>query len=70
MLRWFVGLVAAAVLSVFTALLLNGRYRVEGQVVVELGDGHGIHRGDILIAGGWLIGIIAIAVLLLERPRD
>lgn len=70
MLRWLVGLVAAAVLSVFAALLLNGRYRVEGHVVLRLSDTHGIHRGDILVAGGWLIGMIAIAVLLLERPHD
>jgi hypothetical protein len=65
-----VGLVAAAVLSVFAALLLNGRYRVEGPVVLSLSGAHGIHRGDILIVGGWLIGMIAVAVLLFERPRD
>jgi hypothetical protein len=65
-----VGLVAAAVLSVFAVLLLNGRYRAEGPVVLQLSEDHGIHRGDILIAGGWLIGMIAVAVLLLERPRD
>ena len=70
MLRWFVGLVAAAVLSVFTALLLNGRYRAEGEVLLRLSASHGIHRGDILVAGGWLIGMMAIAVLVLEKPRD
>ena len=70
MLRGLVGFVAAAVLSVFTALLLNGRYRAEGEVVLRLSENHGIHRGDILVAGGWLIGVMAIAVLLLERPRD
>ena len=70
MLRWLIGLVAAAVLSVFAALLLNGKYRAEGPVIATLTQGHGIHRGDILIAGGWLIGIIAIAALLLERPSD
>ena len=69
-LRWLVGLIAAGVLSVFAVLLLNGRYRVEGPVVLSLSDAHGIHRGDILIVGGWLIGLIAVAVLLFERPRD
>jgi hypothetical protein len=69
-LRWFVGLVAAAVLSVFAALLLNGQYRAEGPVVLTLWSTHGIHRGDILVAGGWLIGMIAVAVLVFERPRD
>ncbi len=70
MLRWLVGLVAAAVLSVFAALLLNGQYRVEGPVVMTLWGSHGIHRGDILVAGGWLIGLIAVVVLVAERPRD
>ena len=70
MLRWLVGLVAAAVLSVFTALLLNGRYRVEGHVLLRLSETHGIHRGDVLIVGGWLIGMIAVAVLVWERPHD
>ncbi len=70
MLRRLVGLVAAAVLSGFAALLLNGQYRADGPVVLTLWEGHGIHRGDILIAAGWLIGIIAVAVLVLERPRN
>ncbi len=70
MLRWSVGLIAAAVLSAFAALLLNGQYRVEGHVVLRLWDDHGIHRGDILVAGGWLIGMIAVVVLTLERPGD
>ncbi len=69
-LRWLVGLVAGAVLSVFAALLLNGQYRAEGPVVLTLWATHGIHRGDILVAGGWLIGIIAVAVLVFERPHD
>ena len=69
MLRWLVGLVAAAVLSVFAALLLNGQYRVDGPVVMTLWGSHGIHRGDILVAGGWVIGMIAVAVLLLDGPR-
>ena len=70
MLRCVVGLVPAAVLSVFAALLLNGRYRAEGHVVLRLSETHGIHRGDILVAGGWLIGMIAVAVLLFDRPHD
>lgn len=70
MLRGLVGLIAVAVLSVFAALLLNGRYRAEGQVLLRLSETHGIHRGDVLIVGGWLIGVIAIAMLLFERPHD
>ncbi|MBN1091233.1 hypothetical protein JKP75_00655 [Blastococcus sp. TML/M2B] len=70
MLRWLVAFIAAAVLTAFALLLLNGQYRVEGEVLVTLWDDHGIHRGDVLVAGGWLIGMIAVAVLALERPRD
>ena len=70
MLRWLVALVAAGVLSVFALLLLNGQYRVDGPVILTLSEGHGIHRGDVLIAGGWLIGMIAVAVLTVERPPD
>ncbi len=70
MLRWLVALIAAAVLTVFAALLLNGQYRAEGPVVLTLSETHGIHRGDVLVAGGWLIGIIAIGVLTaVDRPR-
>jgi hypothetical protein len=69
-LRWLVGLIAAGVLTVFAALLLNGRYRAEGPVLLSLSETHGIHRGDVLIVGGWLIGMIAVAVLVLERPHD
>jgi hypothetical protein len=70
MLRRLVGLIAAAVLTVFAVLLLNGRYRAEGHVLLRLSETHGIHRGDVLIIGGWLIGLIAVAVLLFERPHD
>ena len=70
MLRALVGLVVTGVLSVFALLLLNGQYRVDGPVIATLSEAHGIHRGDILIAGGWLIGMIAIAVLVWERPQD
>ena len=68
MLRRIFGLIAAAILSVFAALLLNGRYRAEGPVILVLSASHGIHRGDILIAGGWLIGMIALAALVFEKP--
>lgn len=70
MLRRLVALIAAAVLSVFAVLLLNGSYRLDGPVVLTLWGTHGIHRGDVLIAGGWLIGLIAVAVLALEGPGE
>lgn len=69
-MRGLVGLVGAGILSAFALLLLNGQYRTEGPVILTLSEGHGIHRGDVLVAGGWLIGLIAIGVLVFERPHD
>jgi predicted outer membrane lipoprotein len=68
-LRWLLGLIVAAILSVFTALLLHGQYVDMGPVVLRLSTDHGIHRGDILIAGGWLVGLIAVLTLVLDHPR-
>jgi predicted outer membrane lipoprotein len=68
-LRWLLGLVVAAILSVFTALLLHGEYVDMGPVVLTLTRSHGVHRGDILVAGGWLIGIIAVLTLVLDRSQ-
>jgi hypothetical protein len=68
-LRWLLGLVVAAILSAFTALLLHGEYVDMGPVVLTLSHGHGIHRGDILVAGGWLVGVIAVLTLVVDRPR-
>ena len=73
MLRWTLGVVLAAILTGFTVLLLHGEYSHEGRVVLTLSEarGWGIHRGDILIAGGWLVGIVALTTLVLDRPvRD
>lgn len=69
-LRGLVGLIAAGVLSVFAVLLIKGQYRLDGPVVLSVSETHGIHRGDVLIGGGWLIGVIAVAMLVWERPRD
>jgi hypothetical protein len=73
-LRAAVGLVVGVILSVFAYLLVRGQYIQEGPVVLLVSEerGWGVHRGDILIAGGWLIGMIAIATLVWDRwpPRD
>ena len=72
MLRWILGLVVAAILTGFTLLLLHGEYFHEGRVVLTLSDerGWGIHRGDILIVGGWLMGMVALTTLVLDRPAS
>ena len=70
MLRWTLGLVVAALLTGFMLLLLHGEYFHEGRVVLTLSvaRGWGIHRGDILIIGGWLMGLVALMALVLDRP--
>lgn len=47
----------------FAYLLVRGQYIREGPVVLLLSEerGWGVHRGEMLIAGGWLVAIIAIA---------
>ena len=71
-LRTAVGLVVAAIVSGFAYLLVRGQYIREGSVVLALSEerGWGIHRGDILIAGGWLVAMIAIATLVWDRWPD
>jgi hypothetical protein len=71
MLRWTLGLVVAATLTGFALLLLHGEYSHEGRVVLVLSNarGWGIHRGDILIVGGWLVSVVALVTLVVDRPR-
>jgi hypothetical protein len=71
-LRAAVGLVVATIVSAFAYLLVRGQYIREGPVVLLLSEerGWGIHRGDILVAGGWLVAMIAIATLVWDRWPD
>jgi hypothetical protein len=71
-LRWTLGLVAAGILSGFAALLLHGQYFHEGAVIFTISANHGwgIHHGDILVAGGWLIGMIAVVTLVLDGRQS
>ena len=70
MLRWTLGLVVAAILTGFMLLLVHGEYSHEGGVVLTLSAARqwGIHRGDILVAGGWLMAMVALTTLVLDRP--
>jgi hypothetical protein len=68
-LRWLLGLVVAAVLTAFTGLLLSGRYADMGPVVLRLSTSHGIHRGDLFVAAGWLVGVAAVLALVVAGRR-
>ena len=66
-LRWLSAGVAAVVVTGFAFLLLTGRYINDGPVLVSLGAGHGLHEGDLFVIAGWLLSLVAVAVLLF-RP--
>ena len=68
-LRWLSALVAAGVLSGFAFLLVTGEYINDGQIVLSLIDGHGVHEGDLFVLGGWMVSLLALAVLL-GSPRQ
>ncbi|WP_299954959.1 hypothetical protein [uncultured Modestobacter sp.] len=51
---------AVAVLTCFAFLLVTGRYADEGPVLVVLRPGRGVHRGDLFVIAGWLLGVAAV----------
>ena len=70
MLRGTLGLVVAAIMTAFALLLVHGQYVLEGPVVLVLSAsrGWGVHLGDLLVAGAWLIAVLALAGLVVHRP--
>ncbi len=70
MIRWPAASTTALVLTGFTLLLLTGRYREEGDVLLTVTATHGLHRGDLFVLAGWLVGMACTGVLLvLSRPQ-
>lgn len=70
MRRWLSALVAEAVLSGFALLLLTGRYKKEGRVVLTLTAQHGLHAGDLFVLAGWLVATAALLTLVLSRRGE
>ena len=62
-LRWLCALIVGAVLSGFAFLLLTGRYVNDGPVLVALSATHGLHLGDLFIATGWAVAMLAVVWL-------
>ena len=69
MIRWLCALVVGGILSGFAALLLTGRYINDGPVLVTLDRSHGLHVGDLCVAGGWLLGVLALVALTARSGR-
>lgn len=72
LVRGVLAVLTAGIVSVFAVLLIRGEYIQEGPTVWIISNqrGWGVHRGDILIAGGWLIAMIALLGLTFDgRPR-
>ncbi|GAB3352573.1 hypothetical protein [Modestobacter lapidis] len=67
MLRRLCALVPAGVLTAFAFLLITGRYLNDGPVLVQVTANHGLHEGDLFVLAGWLVALLALAVLA-RRP--
>lgn len=60
-------MLTTAVLCGFAVLLLTGDYVREGPVVVSFSTNHGIHRGDVGIVVGWVLGMLGLLLTVLSR---
>ena len=68
MLRWLCASVVGGILSGFAFLLLTGRYINDGPVLIRLTATHGLHAGDVFVIAGWLVGMVALG-LMVREPR-
>jgi hypothetical protein len=70
MFRRTLGLIVATVMTAFALLLVHGQYVLEGRVVLVLSAtrGWGVHIGDVLVAGVWLVALLALAGLVVTPP--
>ncbi len=62
--------VVAAILSLFAVLLLTGHYVSEGPVLLEFGDEHGVHLGDVLVVLAWAAAILCEVRMLRTERRS
>ncbi len=69
MIRWLCLLVTGAVVSGFALLLITGTYANDGPVVLRISAEHGLHEGDLFVAGGWLAAMLALLWLAVSDSR-
>jgi hypothetical protein len=62
-IRWLCALVVGGILSGFAFLLLTGRYINDGEVLIRLTQGHGLHVGDLFVIAGWAVAMAALFLL-------
>ena len=63
-------LLTGGILSAFALMLITAaEYETEGPVVVEVTRAHGVHAGDLLVVGGWVVAILALLVLTVRSGR-
>jgi hypothetical protein len=55
--------IAAAAIALLVGLAVAGSNRFSGPVLVRIGESHGIHRTDVLVAAVGVAAIGAVAVL-------
>jgi hypothetical protein len=56
-------------LSGFALLLGTGRFR-RGPIVLVLSQSHGLHAGDLLVIGFWVLAVSALVWLAMPSHRD
>ena len=66
---WACAVLAVAVLTAFAFLLVTGRYLADGPVLFAVAKRHGVHEGDLYVGMGWVLGVVAVVLLTLRRPR-
>ncbi|MGY1779790.1 hypothetical protein [Geodermatophilus sp. SYSU D01036] len=72
MIRRGAALVLVAFATAFVGSLVFLDYPEEGAIVASFSQSHGLHAGDLLLLGGWVL-VMALAVVLYRgsgRHRD
>ena len=62
-MRFAASVVAALAIAMLVVLAVAGSNRFSGPVIVRMGEGHGIHRTDIIVTAVGVAAVTAVAVL-------